>query len=380
MMATNDAYSRCLSDSTLKPRCGLEFDSKKEAYDFYNIRKSYGKNNKTSELTSRIFVCSKHGFQSNDRRDFFTKNNFFVTHFVEGHSHPLTIRKTVFYHGQYSRRIRITLKSSYQLMGKQVGGRQPLGLLIHSYGCLKKFCRRCLERLQKLLSCNCRIFETKGVLYSHIIKVLRDNMNIKEIHAQYLLKKWTKQARPKCVQDIYGRVIQEDPKLQQTSRYRSLCSMFTRISSRISKSENAYNLANEHASNLASIVVECTQNDHLMKAKGLKKKETCRERRRFKSSLEVSLAKKKKLNPPQHSKLLLQLLYIQYQDLLLNNPKKLSSNLCFNKMKIDFHLEFKTAKLLTIPTQYNVLIILISCCLFVMIFFNDNLLLLSLFK
>ncbi|KAL5857939.1 hypothetical protein ACOSQ3_005397 [Xanthoceras sorbifolium] len=355
MMATNNAYSRCLSDSTLKPRCGLEFDSKKEAYDFYNIHMV--RTIKRVNSLSRIFVCSKHGFQSNDRRDFLTKNNFFVTHFVEGHNHSLTIRKTCI-HMLFSQR-NIAASQAIELMGKQVGGRHPLGL-------------------QKLLSCNCRIFETKGVLYSHIIKVLRDNMNIKEIHDQYLLKKWTKQARSKCVQDIYRREIQEDPKLQQTSRYWSLCSMFTRISSRVSESENAYNLANEHAN--TSIVVECTQNDHLMKAKRLKKKETCRKRRRFKSSLEVSLAKKKKLNLPQHSKLLLQLLCIQYQDLLLNNPKKLSSNLCFNKMKIDFHLEFKTAKLLTIPTQYNVLIILISCCLFVMIFFNDNLLLLSLFK
>ncbi|KAL5744541.1 hypothetical protein ACOSP7_027412 [Xanthoceras sorbifolium] len=69
-MAKNDAYSRCLSDSILKPRCGLEFDLEKAAYDFYNMygrnvgfsirRESYGKNNKTSELTSRTFVCSKY--------------------------------------------------------------------------------------------------------------------------------------------------------------------------------------------------------------------------------------------------------------------------------------------------------------------------------
>ncbi|KAL5804952.1 hypothetical protein ACOSQ3_031752 [Xanthoceras sorbifolium] len=182
--------------------------------------------------------------------------------------------------------------------------------LYDSYGkeddCRKRYVKR---DSTDILSCNCRMFETKGVLCSHIIKVLRDNMNIKEIPAQYILKRWTKQVRSECVQDMH---------LQQTSPYRSLCFMFTRISSRVSKSENAYNLANEHASNLArlvedilhlemngnkhvkdqnsqgtSIVVECTQNDHLMKAKGLKKKET----------LKVSLAKKKKKsNPPLQSK------------------------------------------------------------------------------
>ncbi|KAK2636055.1 hypothetical protein Ddye_030847 [Dipteronia dyeriana] len=69
------------------------------------------------------------------------------------------------------------------------------------------------------LSCSCRMFEMKGVLCSHIIKILRDALNIKEIPTQYILKRWTKQARVECVQDMYGSEIQE---LQQTCRYRSL--------------------------------------------------------------------------------------------------------------------------------------------------------------
>ena len=98
-----------------------------------------------------------------------------------------------------------------------------------------------------------------------------------------------------------------------------MCSIFTRISSRASENEKAYNLANAHASNLAKLVedtlrlemdcnihekdveyqdidveVECTQDSNLVKAKGLKKKETSRGRRRFKSGLEKALAKKKK--------------------------------------------------------------------------------------
>ena len=52
----------------------MKFDSEKRAYDFYNAygrkvgfsirRESYGKNNKTGELTSRVFVCCKKGFQA----------------------------------------------------------------------------------------------------------------------------------------------------------------------------------------------------------------------------------------------------------------------------------------------------------------------------
>ncbi|KAK3205574.1 hypothetical protein Dsin_019620 [Dipteronia sinensis] len=146
------------------------------------------------------------------------------------------------------------------------------------------------------LSCSCMMFEMKGVLCSHIIKILIDALNIKEIPTQYILKWWTKQARVECVQDMQWREIQEDPKLQQTCRYRLLCSIFTRISSRASESEKAYILANEHAINLTKVVedilhveiagdnqekddgsqniateVDCTQDSNVIKVKGLKK-------------------------------------------------------------------------------------------------------------
>ncbi|KAK3218579.1 hypothetical protein Dsin_012549 [Dipteronia sinensis] len=39
-----------------------------------------------------------------------------------------------------------------------------------------------------LLSCSCRMFEMKGVLCSHVIKVLREAMNVKDIPDQYILK------------------------------------------------------------------------------------------------------------------------------------------------------------------------------------------------
>ena len=81
------------------------------------------------------------------------------------------------------------------------------------------------------LACSCRRFEMRGVLCSHIIKVLRDVMDVKEIPIGYILKRWTKQARAECIKDMYGREIQADPKLQQMCRFRSLCSIFTKISS-----------------------------------------------------------------------------------------------------------------------------------------------------
>lgn len=53
---------------------------------------------------------------------------------------------------------------------------------------------------------------------------------------------------------MHGCEIQADPKLQQTCRYRALCSTFTKISSRASKSEKMYKLANEHAIKMAKLI------------------------------------------------------------------------------------------------------------------------------
>lgn len=53
-----------------------------------------------------------------------------------------------------------------------------------------------------ILCCSCEIFKMKGIIFSHIIKVLREVMNIKEIPEHYILKKWTKQIRAQYVQDF----------------------------------------------------------------------------------------------------------------------------------------------------------------------------------
>ena len=119
--------------------------------------------------------------------------------------------------------------------------------------------------------------------------------------------------------------------MQQTCRYRSIRSIFTRISSRVFESERAYNLANLHASNLAKLVenilklerkgdkekeyelstpIEQTSNNKMESekesnfslAKGLKKREGSPGRRRLKGNLEKALAKiKKKANNPSQS-------------------------------------------------------------------------------
>jgi len=59
--------------------------------------------------------------------------------------------------------------------------------------------------------CSCGQFNRIRILRAHALKVL-DLMNIKSIPKQYILKRWTREARSGTVQDNQGRNIIEDPK------------------------------------------------------------------------------------------------------------------------------------------------------------------------
>ncbi|KAK3212081.1 hypothetical protein Dsin_016787 [Dipteronia sinensis] len=169
-MAADDIGLSCLNEK-LKPRYGLEFDAELSAHDFYNaygrsmgfsVRKeTYGRNKRTGELTSRLFVCCKEGFGVKDKQDDFTikpiaetrircgaylsikldreKNIFLVSHFVDEHNHPLvmlecghmlpsqrTLSSSQAIEVDLADESEIPLKSSYELLGRQVGGRESL--------------------------------------------------------------------------------------------------------------------------------------------------------------------------------------------------------------------------------------------------------------
>ncbi|KAG5546375.1 hypothetical protein RHGRI_018528 [Rhododendron griersonianum] len=162
-----------VDDIQPKPVIGMEFDSESSAYDFYNfyggsmgfsIRKNNAAKSKSGEITSRTFVCSKEGHRKHDKRDYQTKNpraetrtdcdalmaiklirqigKYRVTEFVDIHNHPLVPSDLA--HMLPSRRkisasqcvqidlahdSRIPLRSSYELIGKEAGGRECLGYL-----------------------------------------------------------------------------------------------------------------------------------------------------------------------------------------------------------------------------------------------------------
>ncbi|KAL9669217.1 hypothetical protein QQ045_006760 [Rhodiola kirilowii] len=160
------------------------------------------------------------------------------------------------------------------------------------------------ERLVKregqfTVTCSYRKFETIGVLCRHCIKVMtegRETTLIKKITEQYVLERWTKNARvDNVVQDMLGQEIIENPTLKQTSRYRSLCSKFVRLASRASESEKTYEVVDMEADNLVKLVkdmlrveingdkevegeapnvlVDCSNDLTVFNAKGFKKRE-----------------------------------------------------------------------------------------------------------
>ncbi|XP_059630298.1 protein FAR1-RELATED SEQUENCE 5-like [Cornus florida] len=81
----------------------MKFETEEEAYDFYNsyasqvsfsVRKEYfNKSKKTAKLSSRLLTCCKEGFRGDDIRD------------------------------------RISPRNSYELMGRQTGGKESVGYM-----------------------------------------------------------------------------------------------------------------------------------------------------------------------------------------------------------------------------------------------------------
>ncbi|KAF1869238.1 hypothetical protein Lal_00048521 [Lupinus albus] len=71
------------------------------------------------------------------------------------------------------------------------------------------------------VACDCRKFETHGILCSHALKVL-DVMNIKIIPQHYILKRWTREARVGMNQDWKPQHIELDIKANFMNRYNDL--------------------------------------------------------------------------------------------------------------------------------------------------------------
>ncbi|KAL7198034.1 hypothetical protein ACSBR2_020537 [Camellia fascicularis] len=160
------------NDCAWKPKQGMTFDSEQCVYDFYNtygrrmgfsIRRDFCRKNKvTNQLICRLLVCNKEGFRKGNKRDPLSKNpraetrtgcearlyvkldegtgKYVVTDFKEKHNHDL-VSPGCAHMLSSQRKISITqaieldlaaqfglrLGQSFELMGREAGGRQCLG-------------------------------------------------------------------------------------------------------------------------------------------------------------------------------------------------------------------------------------------------------------
>ncbi|KAK2638481.1 hypothetical protein Ddye_026276 [Dipteronia dyeriana] len=215
---TNVVGGPSVADSGCKPKFGMEFDSQETTYKFFNeyarkmgfnIKKEVVvKNKRTGEVTSRIFVCSKEGFRSKDKRDSLTKhprvetrtdcdarmgiklnrcgNKIIVNHFEEVHNHALEtqdcahmipsqrkISSSQAIELELAEEYGISIKNSYELMGRQSGGRESLGYIKQD---IKNYLR--FKRQRQLA------FEEAGSLLKYFQKQVLENPSF--FHAEQL--------------------------------------------------------------------------------------------------------------------------------------------------------------------------------------------------
>ncbi|CAJ2638775.1 unnamed protein product [Trifolium pratense] len=89
------------------------------------------------------------------------------------------------------------------------------------------------------VACECRKFETHGILCNHALKVL-DVMNIKLIPHHYIMKRWTRDARLGSSRDWKRQHVELDIKANFMMRCSELCPRMVKLINKASKSHETY--------------------------------------------------------------------------------------------------------------------------------------------
>ena len=97
------------------------------------------------------------------------------------------------------------------------------------------------DTANKTFLCSCRKFEIVRILCCHVLKVF-DFLDIKTIPDMYILKKWTRGAKSRCILDNRRTNVEEDVNLSVTRRYKRLCPKLVRLASRAADNEEAFAL------------------------------------------------------------------------------------------------------------------------------------------
>ncbi|XP_016652765.1 PREDICTED: protein FAR1-RELATED SEQUENCE 5-like [Prunus mume] len=98
------------------------------------------------------------------------------------------------------------------------------------------------DSIDNTVLCSCKKYEFAGILCAHALKVL-STRNIKNIPAQYILKRWTKNIKAKSTKSTCNVSSENDSKVEIVRRYRELCRLHTQLATRASESKDAYETA-----------------------------------------------------------------------------------------------------------------------------------------
>ncbi|XP_060202428.1 protein FAR1-RELATED SEQUENCE 1-like [Lycium barbarum] len=107
------------------------------------------------------------------------------------------------------------------------------------------------------ISCPCMKFESMGILFFHTIRILDVVRGVSRIPTEYILKRWTIDAKAEDIKEVDGQDIEiKDPKLITTNRYRVLCPIFVRLATKASETDDGYKEAIACANELSSKLKE----------------------------------------------------------------------------------------------------------------------------
>ncbi|XP_057809346.1 protein FAR1-RELATED SEQUENCE 5-like [Salvia miltiorrhiza] len=92
--------------------------------------------------------------------------------------------------------------------------------------------------------CSCRKFEFAGIMCSHILKVFTMK-NVMKISSEYIMKRWTRQAKVGFIGDSNLNNFNSDPKILQNLRYKELCGLYVQLVTKASEDEDTYRIVKD---------------------------------------------------------------------------------------------------------------------------------------
>lgn len=88
-------------------------------------------------------------------------------------------------------------------------------------------------------TCTCKMFEFVGIQCHHVLKVL-DSRNLKDLPAEYILRRWRKDARGGFLNANWTASIWGDSQSSMAKRYSYLCGIFSVAAARAAKTKDSY--------------------------------------------------------------------------------------------------------------------------------------------